>query len=56
MVKVYADDQIKEMLPHRDPFLFVDKVEILKDVGSAFSLPFIVAHSRSFSENTERSI
>ena len=24
MVKTYNEDEIKEMLPHRDPFLFVD--------------------------------
>lgn len=31
MVKTYNEEQIKEMLPHRDPFLFVEKLEILED-------------------------
>lgn len=31
MVKTYNEDEIKEMLPHRDPFLFVEKMEILED-------------------------
>ena len=31
MVKTYSGDEIKEILPHRDPFLFVDKIDILED-------------------------
>lgn len=31
MVKTYDEEQVKEMLPHRDPFLFVEKMEILED-------------------------
>ena len=31
MSKTYNEEQIKEMLPHRDPFLFVEKLEILED-------------------------
>ena len=29
MVKTYNEEQIKEILPHRDPFLFVEKMEII---------------------------
>ena len=31
MVKTYNEEQIKEILPHRDPFLFVEKMEIIED-------------------------
>ena len=31
MVKTYNEEQIKEILPHRDPFLFVEKMEIVED-------------------------
>ena len=31
MVKTYNEEQIKDMLPHRDPFLFVEKMEIIED-------------------------
>lgn len=30
MVKTYNEDQIKEMLPHREPFIFVEKLEIIE--------------------------
>lgn len=31
MSKIYTQDEIKKILPHRDPFLFVDKMEILEE-------------------------
>ena len=31
MVKTYNEEQIKDILPHRDPFLFVEKMEIIED-------------------------
>ena len=30
MTKTYNEEEIKEILPHRDPFLFVDKMEIIE--------------------------
>ena len=30
MTKTYNEEEIKEILPHRDPFLFVDKIEIIE--------------------------
>ena len=31
MTKKYSGEEIKEILPHRDPFLLVDEMEILED-------------------------
>lgn len=31
MSKIYNEEQVKEMIPHREPFIFVEKLEILED-------------------------